>query len=76
MRSASATINTLQAGERVEMMDSLQRELVALIDEVAPPLIDLEQLERLVTQDELMEAYDGECLLHDGCRPILSRRIA
>jgi hypothetical protein len=76
MRSASATINTLQAGERVEMMDSLQRELVALIDEVAPPLIDLEQLERLVTQDELMEAYDGECLVHDGCRPILSRRIA
>jgi hypothetical protein len=58
------------------MMDSLQRELVALIDEVAPPLIDLEQLERLVTQDELMEAYDGECLVHDGCRPILSRRIA
>jgi hypothetical protein len=76
MRSVSATINTLQAGERVEMMDSLQRELVALIDEVAPPLIDLEQLERLVTQDELMEAYDGECLVHDGCRPILSRRIA
>jgi hypothetical protein len=58
------------------MMDSLQRELVALIDEVAPPLIDLELLERLVTQDELMEAYDGECLVHDGCRPILSRRIA
>jgi hypothetical protein len=58
------------------MMDSLQRELVALVDEVAPPLLDLEQLERLVTQDELLEAYDGECLIHDGCRPILSRRIA
>jgi hypothetical protein len=57
-------------------MDSLQRELVSLVDEVAPPLIDLEQLERLVTQDELLEAYDGECLIHDGCRPILSRRIA
>jgi hypothetical protein len=58
------------------MMDSLQRELVALVDEVAPPLLDLEQLERLVTQDELLEAYDGECLIHDGCRPILSKRVA
>ncbi len=58
------------------MMDSLQRELVTLVDEVAPPLIDLEQLERLVTQDEMLEAFDGECLVHDGCRAVLPRRIA
>ena len=52
------------------MLDSLQRELVALMDEVAPPLIDMEQLERLVTQDEAAELFDGECLLHDGCQSI------
>ncbi len=50
-------------------MDTLNRELVDLIDEVAPPLIDLEQLERLVTADELL-VFDGECDIHDGCRPI------
>ena len=52
------------------MMESLERELVALVDEVAPPLIDLEQLERLVTADELL-VFDGECFVHDGCRPII-----
>ena len=52
-------------------MDTLQRELHDLIDEVAPPLIDLEQLERLVTQDDLL-LFDGECDIHDGCRPIRS----
>ncbi|MDH6181099.1 hypothetical protein M2152_001281 [Microbacteriaceae bacterium SG_E_30_P1] len=50
-------------------MDTLNRELTELLDEVAPPLIDLEQLERLVTEDDLIQ-FDGECLLHDGCRPI------
>ncbi len=52
------------------MMDSLQKELVSLVDEVAPPLIDMEQLERLVTQDEAAELFDGECLVHDGCQSI------
>ena len=52
------------------MMDSLAKELVELVDEVAPPLIDMEQLERLVTQDEAAELFDGECLVHDGCQSV------
>lgn len=55
------------------MMDSLQRELSVLIDEMAPPLIDMQQLERLVKQDEIAEHFDGECLVHDGCRSVSSR---
>lgn len=54
-------------------MDTLRRELDALVDEVVPPLIDLEQLERLVTEDDLL-AFDGECFVHDGCRPVLRQR--
>ena len=50
-------------------MDTLNRELDELVAEVAPPLIDLEQLERLVTEDDLL-ALDGECTIHDGCRQI------
>ena len=50
-------------------MDTLHRELEELIDEMAPPLLDLAHLERLVTEDDLL-SFDGECLLHDGCRPI------
>lgn len=50
-------------------MDTLNRELDELVAEVAPPLIDLEQLERLVTEDDLL-LFDGECTVHDGCRPI------
>jgi hypothetical protein len=55
------------------MMKTLEKELWELLDEVAPPLIDMEQLERLVTQDEAAELFDGECVLHDGCRAILGR---
>ena len=55
------------------MMDSLQRELSVLIDEMAPPLIDMQQLERLVKQDEIAELFDGECLVHDGCQSIARR---
>ncbi len=55
------------------MMDSLQRELSVLIDEMAPPLIDMQQLERLVKQDEVAELFDGECLVHDGCQSIARR---
>ncbi len=50
-------------------MDTLNRELDELVDELAPPLIDLEQLERMVTQDELLQ-FDGECFEHDACLPI------
>ena len=50
-------------------MDTLNRELVELVEEVVPSLIDMEQLERLVTEDDLL-SFGGECLIHDGCRPI------
>jgi hypothetical protein len=48
---------------------SLNRELDELVAEVAPPLIDLEQLERLVTEDDLHQ-FDGECFIHDSCRQV------
>lgn len=57
------------------MTMSLQQELDTLVDEGAPPLIDLAQLERLVTQDEL-QLFDDECSIHDGCRPVFERRLA
>ncbi len=50
-------------------METLNRELEELIAEAVPPLIDLAQLERLVTEDE-RHAFDGECAVHDGCRRI------
>lgn len=56
-------------------MDTLHRELEELVAEVAPPLIDLEQLERLATEDEL-RIFDDECTVHPGCLPVFSRRIA
>ena len=55
-------------------MDTLRRELDELVDEVAPVLIDLAQLERLATEDEL-HIFDGECSVHDSCRPILDSRL-
>ena len=55
------------------MIYSLEKELDALVDEVAPPLIDMGQLERLVTQDEAAELFDGECLVHDGCQSVWQR---
>jgi hypothetical protein len=50
-------------------MDTLHRELESLVDEVAPSFIDLEQFERLVTEDDML-AFDGECSIHDGCRSV------
>ena len=55
-------------------MDTLRKELDELILEIDPPLIDLAQLERLATEDEL-HVFDGECSVHDGCRPVLDRRL-
>ena len=52
-------------------MNILDREL-GLIVQAGAPLIDLEQLERLVTADDL-HLFDGECSVHDGCRPIIAR---
>ena len=50
-------------------MDTLHRELEGLIGELTPSFIDLEQLERLVNEDDLL-AFDGECTIHDGCRSV------
>ncbi|MCY7412890.1 MAG: hypothetical protein LH471_07645 [Salinibacterium sp.] len=53
-------------------MNILDRELKLIVQEAEAPLIDLEQLERLVTADDL-HLFDGECAAHDGCRPIIAR---
>ena len=50
-------------------MDTLNRELEELVEEVVPSLIDMEQLERLVTEDDLL-SFGGECFIHEGCRPV------
>ena len=50
-------------------MDTLKRELNELVEEVVPSLIDMEQLERLVTEDDLL-SFGGECFIHEGCRPV------
>ena len=50
-------------------MDTLNRELDELVEEVSPSLIDMEQLERLVTEDDML-SFGGECFVHEGCRPI------
>lgn len=53
------------------MMRTLNHELVELLDAEAPPLLDLAELERLVTADELSELEGhGDCTLHEGCRSI------
>jgi len=52
-------------------MRTLNHELAELLEAESPPLIDLGQLERLVTADERSElAGHGDCDLHDGCRAI------
>ena len=50
-------------------MDTLHRELEELIEEVAPSLVDMEQLERLVTEDDML-SFGGECFIHEECRQI------
>jgi hypothetical protein len=50
-------------------MNTLDRELDTLTAELVPPLINLEQLERLVTEDDRL-LFDGDCAIHDSCRAI------
>jgi hypothetical protein len=57
------------------MATSLERELVELVDAVAPPLLDLDELDRLVAIDEDPDAFDGECTRHDACLPIFAKRL-
>jgi hypothetical protein len=52
---------------------ALEKELEKLVDEVAPPILDLEELDRLVAIDESPDTFDGECLIHDGCLSVHSR---
>jgi len=52
------------------MIKPLQVELDELVDEYVPPLIDLEQLQRLVAEDDDPAAFDGECTSHYECRNI------
>ena len=56
------------------LVDTLRAELDRLIAEIAPVLIDLSQLGRLATEDELHQ-FDGECAAHDSCRPIHDKRL-
>lgn len=49
-------------------MRALHREWDELLELAAPPLLDVEVLERLVTADELGQLDD--CTEHDGCRAI------
>jgi hypothetical protein len=57
------------------MYKELQREIDELFDAVAPPLIDLDQLDRLVAEDEDPDAFDGECTAHFSCTPIFTTRL-
>ena len=52
------------------MIKPLQVELEELVDEYVPPLIDLDQLQRLVAEDESPDAFDGDCTDHYECRNI------
>jgi hypothetical protein len=58
------------------MLPFIDDALIELTDAVAPPLIDVEQLDRLVAADELVHPSEGECTEHEGCRPIFERRLA
>lgn len=48
-------------------MNTLEKELELLVAEVAPPIIDLEELDRLVAIDDSPDTFDGECLVHNEC---------
>jgi len=57
------------------MYKELQRELDELFNEVAPPLIDLDQLAVLVAEDEDPSGFDGECFVHSSCMPVFVNRL-
>jgi len=57
------------------MHQQLQREIDELFDAVAPPLIDLDQLDRLVAEDNDPDAFDGECGIHASCMPVFVTRF-
>ena len=55
------------------MSTSLERELGEIVDAVAPPFIDLDELARLVAIDDDPATFDGECAEHDACLPVSHR---
>jgi hypothetical protein len=52
------------------MFVPLEKEFESIVETVAPSLIDLDELNRLVALDEEHDPSEGECTIHDGCRPI------
>jgi hypothetical protein len=57
------------------MHKELQSELDELIDTMVPPLIDLDQLDRLVADDDNPDTFDGECAAHFSCTAISVHRL-
>jgi hypothetical protein len=57
------------------MNRALVIELQELVDEVAPPLIDIDELHRLVAIDEAHDYLESECAEHEGCRPVSAQRF-
>lgn len=62
-------------------MDTLRRELEELIEAVAPSVFDLESVlpdpdagsgrpDPDVRAALALDAFDGDCTAHDGCRPV------
>jgi hypothetical protein len=56
-----------------DVVTALEKELEKLVNEVAPPILDLEELERLVAIDESPDTFDGECTIHHGCLSVHDR---
>lgn len=52
------------------MFVPLEKELETMVEIVEPSLIDLDELARLVALDDEHDPAEGECLIHNECRPI------
>lgn len=51
-------------------MMPIEKELEEVLDAVAPPLLDLDELHRLVAIDEDPATFNGECDIHDSCQSV------
>jgi len=52
------------------MFVPLEKELETIVETEVPSLFDLDELARLVALDEEHDPNEGECRIHDGCRPV------
>lgn len=52
----------------------IEKELEEVLDAVAPPLLDLDELRRLVAIDDDPRTFDGECDIHDSCQSVNHQR--